>query len=83
MTVQQIYALMNSVTSEILGDSAVISEDLSNVVDIGTEIFNANAVDNYVRSLVNHIARGYDRREDCHHALRASEARRAAAPRIR
>lgn len=57
MTVAQIYALMNSVTSEILGDSAVISEDLSNVVDIGVEIFNANAVDNYVRSLVNHIGR--------------------------
>lgn len=57
MTIAQIYALMNSVTSEILGDSAVISEDLSNVVDIGTEIFNANAVDNYVRSLVNHIGR--------------------------
>lgn len=57
MTVEQIYSLMNSVTSEILGDSAIISEDLSNVVDIGTEIFNSNAVDNYVRSLVNHIGR--------------------------
>lgn len=57
MTVQQIYELMNAVTHEIIGDSAIISEDLSNVVDIGTEIFNANAVDNYVRSLVNHIGR--------------------------
>ena len=57
MTVQQIYELMNAVTREIIGDSAIISEDLSNVVDIGTEIFNANAVDNYVRSLVNHIGR--------------------------
>lgn len=57
MTVQQIYQLMNSVTNEILGETAVIAEDLSNVVDIGTEIFNANAVDNYVRGLVNHIGR--------------------------
>lgn len=57
MTVQQIYELMNAVTHEIIGDSAIVSEDLSNVVDIGTEIFNANAVDNYVRSLVNHIGR--------------------------
>ena len=57
MTVQQIYELMNSVTSEILGDSVVINEDLSNIVDIGTEIFNASAMDNYVRSLVNHIGR--------------------------
>ena len=55
MTINQIYELVNAATSEILGESAVIAEDLSNVVDIGTEIFNANAVDNYVRSLVNHI----------------------------
>ena len=57
MTVNQIYELMNGVTGEILGDSAVLAEDLSNVVDIGTAIFNASAVDNYVRSLVNHIGR--------------------------
>lgn len=57
MTVNQIYELMNSVTEEILGESATIAEDLSNIVDIGTEIFNASAVDNYVRSLVNHIGK--------------------------
>lgn len=57
MKVNQIYELMNSVTKEIIGESAVLSEDLSNVVDIGTAIFNASAVDNYVRSLVNHIGR--------------------------
>ena len=57
MTVNQIYSLMNTVTAEVLGASAVVSEDLSNVVDIGTEIFNQNAMDNYVRSLVNHIGK--------------------------
>lgn len=57
MTVNQIYDIMNSVTGEILGESAVVAEDLSNIVDIGTEIFNASAVDNYVRSLVNHIGK--------------------------
>lgn len=57
MKVTQIYNIMNSVTSEILGDSAVLAEDLSNIVDVGTAIFNASAVDNYVRSLVNHIGR--------------------------
>lgn len=57
MEVKQIYQIMNNVTGEILGESAVISEDLSNIVDIGTSIFNANAVDNYVKSLVNHIGR--------------------------
>ena len=57
MEVKQIYQIMNSVTGEILGESAVIAEDLSNIVDIGTAIFNASAVDNYVKSLVNHIGR--------------------------
>lgn len=57
MTVNQIYEIMNSVTGEVLGESAIVAEDLSNIVDIGTEIFNASAVDNYVRSLVNHIGK--------------------------
>lgn len=57
MEISQIYQLANSVTSETLGDSAVLSEDLSNVVDIGTAIFNANSVDKYVRSLVDHIGK--------------------------
>lgn len=57
MNVNQIYQIMNTVTNEILGDSVIVNEDLSNIVDIGTEIFNASAVDNYVKSLVNHIGR--------------------------
>lgn len=57
MEIKQIYQLMNTVTGEVLGGSAVVNEDLSNIVDIGTAIFNASAVDNYVKSLVNHIGR--------------------------
>lgn len=57
MTVNQIYTLVNTATAEAIGTSAVVNEDLSNVVDIGTAIFNASAVDAYVRSLVNHIGR--------------------------
>lgn len=57
MEVKQIYELINSVTSEDLGLSAILKEDLSNVVDIGTEIFSATDVDNYVKSLVNHIGK--------------------------
>lgn len=57
MTVEQIASLMNNVTSEVLGKSDLVAEDLHNVVDIGTEVFNANAVDNYVKSLVNHIGK--------------------------
>lgn len=57
MEVKQIYNIMNAVTGEVLGESAVINEDLSNIVDIGTAIFNASAIDNYVKSLVNHIGK--------------------------
>ena len=57
MKVQQIYELMNNVTKEILGTSDIVTEDLSNVVDIGTQIFNATDVDNYVKKLVDHIGR--------------------------
>lgn len=57
MEIKQIYTLMNSVTSEILGKSDLVKEDLSNVVEVGTEIFNASSVDAYVKSLVNHIGR--------------------------
>lgn len=57
MEVKQIFELMNSVTSEVLGKTDLVTEDLSNVVDVGTEIINANAVDNYVRTLVDHIGK--------------------------
>lgn len=57
MKLEQIYTLMNTITTEILGNSVVVTEDLSNTVDIGNEILNANALDNYVRSLVNHIGK--------------------------
>ena len=56
MEVKQIYTLVNNITTELLG-SAIIKEDLSNIVDVGNAVFNANKVDNYVKSLVNHIGR--------------------------
>ena len=56
MEVKQIYTLVNDITNELLG-SSIVKEDLSNVVDVGNAVFNANKVDNYVRSLVNHIGR--------------------------
>lgn len=57
MNVEQVYTLVNAATLEAIGDTAVISRDLTNVVDIGNAIFNASAVDKYVKSLVNHIGK--------------------------
>ena len=56
MDVNQIYTLVNSATSEILGESALLKEDLSNLVDVGAQI-SASDVDAYVKSLVNHIGK--------------------------
>ena len=57
MQVTQLYTLINNVTKEILGETAVVNEDLSNVVDIGKAVFDATSVDNYVKKLVNHIGK--------------------------
>lgn len=57
MRVEQIYELLNSSTAGLLGENAVIEQDLSNIVDIGNEIINADNVDNYVKKLVNRIGK--------------------------
>lgn len=57
MKVNQIYEIINSITNEVTGKSDIVAEDLSNIVDVGKEIFEATAVDNYVKSLVNHIGK--------------------------
>ena len=48
---------MNSVSQEVLGKTDLINDDLTGLVDMGKEVFNQNAIDNYVKSLVNHIGK--------------------------
>ena len=57
MQVTQVYSLLNTVTSELIGDSALVKEDLSNVLDVGKTILNNNNVDNYVKTLINRIGK--------------------------
>ena len=57
MQVAQLHTLINSVVKEVVGETAVLKEDLTNVVDIGKEVFSAGAVDSYVKALVNHIGK--------------------------
>lgn len=57
MEVKQIYDFVNDTVKEVLGDESLVQEDLSNIVDIGNAVFDGNAFDKYVRSLVNHIGR--------------------------
>lgn len=57
MEVKQIYEIINSVSSEVLGKTDIVQDDLRGIVDLGKEVFNQSAVDNYVKSLVNHIGK--------------------------
>ena len=57
MEVKQIYTLINSVSGEVLGRTDIVQDDLTGIVDMGKEVFNQSAVDNYVKSLVNHIGK--------------------------
>ena len=57
MDIKQVATLMNGITTEILGEGAVVNEDLSNVVDIGKAIFDNVSYDKYVKTLVDHIGR--------------------------
>lgn len=57
MDVKQVYTIVNTTTTEVLGESAVVKEDFTNLVDVGKEIFSADAVDNYVGKLVDRIGK--------------------------
>lgn len=57
MEVKQIHSIVNDITSEITGKTDLVAEDLSNIVDIGTEILDGTSVDNYVHKLVDRIGR--------------------------
>lgn len=58
MKVTQVYEILNTITNEMLGDSIIVNEDLSNVVDVGKAFENLeNGFDAYVRKLHDHIGK--------------------------
>lgn len=57
MEMKQIAEITNTAVQQTLGESVVVEEDLGNIVDVGEAIFNANAFDAYVKTLVNHIGK--------------------------
>lgn len=57
MKVTQIAAILNTINAEIIGESAVVKEDLSNIIDIGKEVIGAVDIENYTRSLIDRIGR--------------------------
>lgn len=57
MEVKQIYEIVNSIASEQLGESAVLSEDLTNIVEIGQAFANVAGLDNFVRAVNDKVGR--------------------------
>lgn len=57
MDIKQVYQFVNQAQQQALGETSLLKEDLSNIVDIGEAVFNANAVDNYVKALVDRIGK--------------------------
>lgn len=58
MKVEQVYNIVNTITQELLGESVIVNEDLSNIVDIGKAFENmGDRYDKYVRSLHDHIGK--------------------------
>lgn len=57
MKVKQIADILNSMQKEIVGETAIVTEDLSNVVDMGKQILTTTDVDNYVKKLIDRIGR--------------------------
>ena len=57
MEVKQIHEIMNTITGEVTGKTYLVAEDLSNIVDVGTEVLGSTSVDNYVHKLVDRIGR--------------------------
>ena len=52
LTTTQVKDLVNDATKQTLGEEAIQIEDLSNVVDMGTAIANANLYENFIYNLL-------------------------------
>ena len=57
MQVTQVADIVNSLSEQYMGERAVSTVDLSNVVDIGTNVMDLNNLDHYVHDLIDHIGK--------------------------
>lgn len=57
MQVNQVAQIVNELSAQYLGENAVTTTDLSNVVDVGRAVFDINHFDKYVNSLIDHIGK--------------------------
>lgn len=57
MDMNQVASVVNALSAQYLGESAVANTDLSNVVDIGEQVFNLDTTDHYVRDLIDQVGK--------------------------
>lgn len=57
MKIKQVYEIVNDAVKQTLGAEALVQEDLSDVINVGESIANANLYDKYVGALINRIAK--------------------------
>lgn len=57
MEVTQIYTFLSEVYKEVTGESGIVKEDLSNIVDVGKTMLQSNYTEKYVHSFLNRIGR--------------------------
>lgn len=53
----QVYSFVNDAQKSVLGEQVVLKEDLTNIVELGDAIENANLYDAFVKALVNRIGK--------------------------
>lgn len=57
MQTTQIYEFLSTVYDEVTGQTGVVAENLSNIVDVGETLLSTNYRETYVNSLLNRIGR--------------------------
>lgn len=57
MEMNQVATIVNALSEQYMGESAVNTVDLSNVVDIGTQVMGLDSLDHYVHDLIDHIGK--------------------------
>ena len=57
MEMNQVATIVNALSEQYMGESAVATVDLSNMVDIGAQVMDLNNLDHYVHDLIDHIGK--------------------------
>lgn len=57
MEMTQVQQIVNDATAEAIGEDAVSGKDFNDIVDIGKSVLDTSNIDNYVKTLIDHIGK--------------------------